>query len=153
MKWHGRQHCHLVAEAVENHEQTRQARASQSYLKNKRQDKSSWKLSPAALGDVAVSCFSLTPAIEEQCTSSVSAQLLLLTSSSRGGEQESEHGLLQSRSHMLWPKRQRAASSLDTDPEILAERGEVRLCHYQNSPSSFFFLSKIFSFGLSSSHL
>lgn len=65
MKLQGQQHCHLVAKAVEKPQTSRQTRASRSYAKKKRQGKNSrgCPLSPAAPGDLAISCFSFT---EEQ---------------------------------------------------------------------------------------
>lgn len=66
MKLQGQQHCHLVAKAVEKLQTSRQTRASRSYAKKKRQSKNSrgCPLSPAAPGDLAISCFSLTPALK-----------------------------------------------------------------------------------------
>lgn len=66
MKLQGQQHCHLVAKAVEKPQTNRETRASQSYARKKRQSKSSrgCPLTPAAPGDLAISCFSLTSALK-----------------------------------------------------------------------------------------
>lgn len=76
MKLQGQQHCHLVAKAVEKLQTSRQTRASRSYAKKKRQSKNSrgCPLSPAARGDLAISCFSLIPCQHRHCFSQHQAE-------------------------------------------------------------------------------